>query len=72
MATLEGLNGQNRVKMSPERDDITILLNAHRELVLRPARKEDDIAANGHKPRPTRSEMMARRYRYTFGKVKHP
>ncbi|KAF1328516.1 hypothetical protein FI667_g6810, partial [Globisporangium splendens] len=70
VATLDGLNDQDGVKMSPERDDITILLNAHRELILRPTRKEDDIVANAH--HPTRSEMMARRYRYTFGRVKHP
>lgn len=49
-------------------DDVTILLNARRELILRPKQNEtDDGLAKLHAS--TRSEMMKRRFKYTFGRT---
>lgn len=48
-------------------DDVTILLNARRELILQP-NEGDNGLAKLHVP-PTRSEMMKRRYMYTFGRT---
>lgn len=61
---------EDRPELPPEKDDVTILMNAHRELVFRPTRKEDDVVEGASKQLPTRSEMMKRRYKYTFGKEK--
>lgn len=49
-------------------DDVTILLNARRELILQPKQNEtgDGIAKLYTS---TRSEMMKRRFKYTFGRT---
>ncbi|ETO77220.1 hypothetical protein F444_07546 [Phytophthora nicotianae P1976] len=50
-------------------EDVTVIVNATRGLVLRPGTM-DRVAAKRarHKERATRSEMMRRRCQYTFGK----
>lgn len=53
-------------------NDVTILLNARRELILRPKQSENDTENTDGLAKlqaPTRSEMMKRRYKYTFGRT---
>lgn len=73
-ASRNGSDGDRDDGMTRRRNEdavgtnVTMVLNANRKIILQPWRVEDEVADEARKHQPTRSEMMKRRLKYTFGK----